>query len=107
MRYIGVTHGRQFTGGVFAGVSMHARAVRDDLSILVQQQLRSEFFDFFRGDVQCTREMRLAVAFRRKRLDKFDMVLSAEHEFQVFGGNGAFHVHLLEDRFMLLRAAAS
>src|SRR5882762_2152933 len=52
MRYVRVTHGRQFTGGVFAGVSMRARAVGDDLSILVGQQLRSEFFDLFRGDVQ-------------------------------------------------------
>ncbi len=48
MRNVGVTHGRQFTGGVFADVSMRARAVGDDLSILVRQQLRSEFFDLFR-----------------------------------------------------------
>src|ERR1035438_6471759 len=47
MRYVRVTHGRQFTGGVFAGVSMQARAVGDDLSILVGQQLRCEFFDLF------------------------------------------------------------
>jgi hypothetical protein len=37
MRHVGVTHGRQFTGGVFAGVSMQARAIGDDLSILVGQ----------------------------------------------------------------------
>jgi hypothetical protein len=33
MRYVGVTHGRQFTGGVFAGVSMRVRAVSDYLLI--------------------------------------------------------------------------
>src|SRR3981189_810853 len=49
MRHIGVAYGRQFTGGVFAGVSMRARAVGDDLSILVGQQLRSEFFYLFWG----------------------------------------------------------
>ena len=33
--YVRVTHRRQFTGGVFAGVSMGARAVGNDLNILV------------------------------------------------------------------------
>src|SRR6266704_357760 len=76
MRHVGVTHGRQFTGGVFAGVSMRARAVGDDLSILVLQQLRSEFFDLFRGDVQGSGKVGLAVAFRRKRLYDLDGVFS-------------------------------
>ena len=35
VRYVGVTHRRQFTGGVFAGVSMRVRAVGNDLNILV------------------------------------------------------------------------
>jgi hypothetical protein len=52
MRHVGITHGRQFTGGVFAGVSMQARAVGDDLSTLVGQQLRCEFLDPFGRDVQ-------------------------------------------------------
>ena len=69
MRHAGVTHGHQFTGGEFAGVSMQARAVGDDLSILVGQQLRSEFFDLFRWDVQRSGEVGLAVVFWRKRLD--------------------------------------
>ena len=30
-----ITHGRQFTGGVFAGVSMVVGAVRDDFNILI------------------------------------------------------------------------
>ena len=76
MRYVGVTHGRQFTGGVFAGVSMHARAVGDDLSILVGQQLRCEFFDLFRRNVQCSGKVGFALAFRHKRLDEFDGVFS-------------------------------
>ena len=76
MRHIGVTHGRQFTGGVFAGVSMGARAVGDDLSILVGQQLRSEFFDLFRGHVQRSGKVGFAVAFRCKRLNDCNRVFS-------------------------------
>jgi hypothetical protein len=67
MRHVGVTHGRQFTGGVFAGVSMQARAVGHDLSILVGQQLRCEFFDLFRRNVQRSRKVGFAEAFWRKR----------------------------------------
>jgi hypothetical protein len=72
MRHVGVTRGRQFAGGLFAGVSMQARAVGDDLSILVGQQLRSEFFDLFRGDVQRSGKVGFAVAFRRKRFYDLD-----------------------------------
>jgi hypothetical protein len=61
MRHVGVTHSRQFTGGVFAGVSMRARVVGHDLSILVRQQLRSEFLDLFRGAVQRSGKVGFAV----------------------------------------------
>jgi hypothetical protein len=81
MRHVGVTHGRQFTGGILAGVSMQACAVGNDLSFLVGQQLRSEFFDLFRGDVQRSGEVGLAVAFRRKRLDDLDWVFSVQLGF--------------------------
>src|ERR1700675_192527 len=64
MRYVGVTHGRQFTGGVSAGVSMHARTVGDDLSIFVGQQLRGEFLDTFRWNVQGSGDVRFTVTFR-------------------------------------------
>ena len=37
MRHVGVTHSRQFTGGIFAGVSMSAGAVGDDFNIFVGQ----------------------------------------------------------------------
>jgi len=75
MRNLRVTHGRQFTGGVFAGVSMRARVVGDDLSILAGQQLRSEFFDLFWRNVQRSGDMRLAVAFRREGFDNRDLLL--------------------------------
>jgi hypothetical protein len=52
VRYVGVAHRGQFTGSIFTGVSMRVRAVGDDLSILVDQQLRSEFLDPLRGKVQ-------------------------------------------------------
>src|ERR1017187_8237432 len=81
MRYVGVTHGRQFTGGVFAGVSMQARAVGDDLSILARQQLRSEFFDSFWRNVQRSGKMGFAVAFRRKRLYDRDRVFPIQLGF--------------------------
>jgi hypothetical protein len=49
---IRVAHGRQFTGGVFAGVSMIVRAVGDDLNVLVGQQLRREFLNSVWGNIQ-------------------------------------------------------
>jgi PAS domain S-box-containing protein len=51
VRHVGVSHRRQFTGGVFAGVSMIVRAVGDDLSIFLGQQLGGEFLDSVRGNV--------------------------------------------------------
>jgi hypothetical protein len=74
VRYVRVTHRRQFTGGVFAGVSMRVRAVGNDLNILVGQQLRGEFFDLFRGDVQGSGNMGFAVPFRREGLDHLNRV---------------------------------
>lgn len=35
MRHVGVTHRRQFTGSVFAGVSMRARTVSNDFVVFV------------------------------------------------------------------------
>ena len=37
VRHVRVTHRRQFTGSVFAGVSMRVRAVGDNLAVLVGQ----------------------------------------------------------------------
>jgi hypothetical protein len=97
MRHVGVTHGRQFTGGVFAGVSMRARAVGDDLSIIVRQQLRSEFFDLFGRDIQRSGKVGFAVAFRRKRRYDLDGVFSVQLGLQVFCRNRAFRSDLLAD----------
>ena len=74
MRNVRVAHSRQFTGGLFAGVSMRARAVGDDLSILVGQQLGCEFLNFLWGDVQRTGKVGFAVTFGRKRLYDRDRV---------------------------------
>jgi hypothetical protein len=51
-RHILIAHRRQFTGGIFAGVSMIVRAVGDDLGVLVGQNLRGKFLDAFGRDVQ-------------------------------------------------------
>jgi len=72
MRYVGVTHGRQFTGGVFAG---NVRAIGDDLSILVGLRLRCEFFDLFWRNVQRSGNVRFAVAFGCERLDHLVRIL--------------------------------
>ena len=95
VRHILVAHRRQFTGSVFAGVSMIVRAVGDDLSVLVGQQLRREFFDTFRWYVQSSRQMGFSVAFRREGLDYRDSLLLVEFRLQVFGRNCAVHFDLL------------
>lgn len=41
---IGVSHRRQFTGGVLRGVSGRAGAVNDDLGVFVGHQSRGEGF---------------------------------------------------------------
>src|SRR3984885_3103978 len=64
VRHILVAHRRQFTGSVFAGVSMIVRAVGDDLSVLARQQLWGEFFDPLRRNVQGSGDMRFTVTFR-------------------------------------------
>jgi hypothetical protein len=76
MPNVRVAHGRQFTGGVFAGVSMRVRAVGNDLCILVGQQLRCKFLDLVRGNVQGSGQMSFAVAFRCKRLDHLDALFA-------------------------------
>jgi uncharacterized damage-inducible protein DinB len=52
VRHVRVAQRRQFTGGVFAGVSMRVRTVGDDLGVFVGQQRRREFLDPFRRNVQ-------------------------------------------------------
>ena len=52
MRHVGVAHRRQFTGSVFAGVSMRVRTVGDDLGVFVGQQLWREFLVSYGRDVQ-------------------------------------------------------
>jgi hypothetical protein len=59
MRHVRIAQRRQFTGGVFAGVSMRVRTVGNDLGVFVGQQLRREFLDLFRRNVQGSRDMRL------------------------------------------------
>jgi hypothetical protein len=92
MHHVGVAHRRQFTGGVFAGVSIRVSAVSNDLSILVGQQLGCEFLDLFRWDVQCPGNMGFVVPFRRERLDQLDFLVAVQLVFQVFRRNSAFHV---------------
>jgi len=96
MRHVGVTHGRQFTGGVFAGVSMSVRTVGDDLSLFIGQHLRGEFFDAFRGNIYGSRKVGFAITFGSKRLHDFDRFFSVQLGFQVFGRDSVFHCDLHE-----------
>ncbi len=83
VRHILIAHRRQFTGGVFAGVSMIVRAVGDDLGVLVGQNLRGKFLDAFGRDVQRAGDVRFAIAFWRESLDHRDVFL-VKFGFQVF-----------------------
>src|ERR1700674_5627396 len=76
MRYVGVAHGRQFTGGVFAGMSMRVRAVGYDFSILIGQYLWCKFLDFVGRNVQGSGNVGFAVAFRGKRLNHLDALVA-------------------------------
>lgn len=94
MRHVHITHGRQFTGGVFAGVSMTVRAVGDDLRVLVGQHLRGKFIDLFRRDVQRSGDVRLAILFRGQSFDNGDLLI-VHLLLEFSGGNCGIHVDLL------------
>ena len=76
MRYVGVTHRRQFTGGVFTGVSMGVGTIGNDFSVFIGQQLRREFLDLFWWNVQRTGKVGLAVPLRGKCFDQFNASLT-------------------------------
>src|SRR5437588_1968307 len=50
---VGVTHGRQFTGGVLGGVSGRASAIDDDLGVFIREQRGSEGLDFVGRKIFC------------------------------------------------------
>ena len=51
--YIRVAQRRQFTGGVFRGVSGRTGAVNDDLRVPIRKELRSKRCHIFRRQVYC------------------------------------------------------
>jgi len=55
-------------------MSMRARTVSHNLSIFVGQQFWGEFFDLFRENIQCSREVSFAVTLRRVGLDDLQRV---------------------------------
>jgi len=76
---------------------MRVRAVGDDLSILVGQQLGCQFFDLFSWDVQGSGNMGFAKTFMREGLDHLDALLAVELGFQTFGRNSIFHSGLVTE----------
>src|ERR1043166_8844808 len=65
-----ITHRRQLTAGYFRGVSSGASAVRNDLGVLVGQQLRCDLANAVVRDVDRAGEMRMPKTLRRQRLDQ-------------------------------------
>lgn len=86
-----VTHRRQFTGGVCAGMSMRVRTVGHNFSVLVRQKLWGEVPDLIRRDIQRSRNMRLLVLFRSKRFD-YRRFFPLQLASQVFCRNCRVHV---------------
>jgi hypothetical protein len=75
---IGVSHGRQFTGGVLGGMSGGAGAVHDDLGVLVRDQGCSESFDLVGRQVFCRRNMCMLVCVFGQRFEKREFLAAVE-----------------------------
>ena len=103
MRNIRVAHGRQFTGGVFAGVSMRVAAVGDDLNVLVGKQLGRKLFDFVGRNIQGSSGnvgfpgSGLALAVSTTTLT---FSLRVELGLQIFRRNSRFHRTSLRNNYL-------
>ena len=85
---------------------MRVRAVGDNLSVLVGQNLRGKFLDVFGRDVQRAGDVRFAITFWRERLDHRDLFL-VKFGFQVFGRNCAVHFDFLGKHSSSMREEVS
>src|SRR5438270_14008837 len=95
---VGISHGRQFTGGVLRGVSGRVRAVDDDFGVLVGNQ-RGDVLHFFRRQVLGGWKMRVIVGGLRERLEQEELLAAVELRAQLIaadGLNGSVHRGLLE-----------
>ena len=92
MRDVGIAHSRQFTGGIFAGVSMTARAVSNNLGGFIWQQSRRQFFDLLWRDIQRSGDVGFAVTFRGQRFNHSDRFLSIKFCPEILCRNCGIHI---------------
>ena len=71
---VGVSHGRQFTGGVLRGVSGGVGAIDDDLGVLVGQQRGCQGLDLIGREIFRRRDVRVVVCSFGKRLDEREVL---------------------------------
>src|SRR5437762_3577707 len=74
VKYVYVTHGRQFPGGILRGVSRGIGTIDDDLSLFIRQQGRSQLSQPIRRQIDCARKMRVLISNDRKRLNQLKLV---------------------------------
>ena len=78
---VGVSHGRQFTGGVLRGMSGGAGAVNDDLSVLVRDQGCGKIFDLIGRQIFCGRDVGVVVSRFGKGLKQRESLTAVELGF--------------------------
>ncbi len=66
--HVRVAKRRQFTGGIFGGVSRRAGAIDDDLRRFIRQKRRRKFRHPIGRQVDCARQVRVVKGGRRQSL---------------------------------------
>src|SRR3954469_22858166 len=85
---VGISHGRQFTGGVLGGVSGRAGAVDDDLGVLVGKQSRGECLHLVWRQIFCSWEMDVVVRILSEGLEKREFFAAVELRLQLVAADG-------------------
>src|ERR1051326_3967369 len=84
---VGVSHGRQFTGGVFGGVSGRAGAVDHDLGGFIRQKRRGKFANLIRRHVDRAGEVNVMIGLSRQCLHQQKFVAALDLASQFIAGN--------------------
>ncbi len=86
--HIGVTHGRQFTGGVLRGVSSRTAAVDDHFGVLIRNQRRCLGADLIWRQVLRPQDMSVVVGILGQRLEQDEVRFAVELLFQLVAAYG-------------------
>ena len=92
--HVGVTQGRQFTGGAFRGVSSGAGAIDDDISVFVRQEIGRQFSNLRWRQVDCTRQVRRMIHVRWQCLNQFEIASAIDLRFQFISRDCRTHSYL-------------